>query len=137
MSAFLSNPEDIKAVVHWAEANGLLPDGLDRATTAKAIGRVNLESVAYRYPDIAWHVAPAFLDMSDQEYLQEITEPFEGTPLLDHHAAQLIGSIEYQSCERPDWKDSPVKRWLEAWEAHAERPRRASETSVIRRLQPR
>lgn len=121
MSEFLSNPEDIKAVVHWAEANDLLPAGLNRATTARAIGRANLESVAYRYPDIAGQVAKAFLSMSDQKYLREVAEPFDGTPLLDHHAAQLIGSIEYQSCERPDWKDSPVKRWLEAWDAYAER----------------
>jgi hypothetical protein len=80
MSAYLMNPEDIKAVVHWAESNGLLPKGLNRATTARAIGRVNLESVAYRYPDIAGQVAKAFLNMSDQQYLREIAEPFAGTP---------------------------------------------------------
>lgn len=124
MSAYVVHPEDIQALVQYAEQHNLLPEGLNAATTARAIGRANLESVEYRYPDTREAgAAPAFLMMSNKEYLRRVAEPFTGDAIRDNHAAQLCRIIDYQSCERPDWPQSPVNRWLEEWGAYAERPR--------------
>lgn len=131
MSAYLVNPEDIQALVHYAVQHDLLPEGLNRATTARAIGRANIESVEYRYPDTReGGAARHFLTMSNQKYLKMVAEPFTGDTLSHAQAARLCGTVEYQSCERPDWPQSPVRRWLEAWGAFAE----LTTDSVIQRL---
>ena len=124
MSAYLVDPESIQALVQWVEQHALLPEGLNRATTARAIGRANIESVEYRYPDTReGGAAKAFWTMSNKNYLKLVAEPFAGDAIPDHHAAQLCRTIDYQSCERPDWPQSPVSRWLEEWGTYAERPR--------------
>lgn len=131
MSAYLVDPEDIQALVQYAEQHNLLPEGLNRATTARAIGRANLESVEYRYPDTREAgAARHFWTMSNQNYLKVVAEPFTGDALSHAQAARLCGTVEYQSCERPDWPQSPVRRWLEAWGAFAE----LTTDSVIKRL---
>lgn len=121
MSAYVVDPESIQALVQYAEQHNLLPEGLNRATTARAIGRANLESVEYRYPDTREAgAARNFLTMSNQKYLQLVAEPFSGDAISHVQAARLCGEIDYQSCERPDWPQSPVRRWLEAWGNFAE-----------------
>lgn len=131
MSAYVVDPESIQALVQYAEQHSLLPEGLNRATTARAIGRANLESVEYRYPDTREAgAAQHFWTTSNQKYLQQVAEPFTGEAISHVQAARLCGEIDYQSCERPDWSQSPVRLWLKAWGDFAEQ----ITDSVIQRL---
>lgn len=139
MSAYLHNEKHISAVVaavdllrharmSWARVDArfehlcfpreilaeALPvvadvciDGLDARGSFYALAVANAQSVDYRYP-------------SDKGRNLEIVktyqpEPFSWpkTPASLLAAYRAAVSLEYQSCEVPNWKDTAAAQWLE------------------------
>lgn len=124
MSAFLCLPEHIQAITRYAVANGILYD-VDPFTLATVLAKENIRSVEYRYPDVKGHAARDFFTVpyaSNEAYIAACGEPWKpGVPRLPVEsdlspveAVKLVDSLEYQSCETPDWENTEAYKWLNA-----------------------
>ena len=106
MSAFLCTPKHIALIATWAADRGLVKD---RATAARLLAEENVCSIAYRYPHRAENLVEQWLDMPEEEFFTKCMETrVEGYAPAQVHS--LAGSLEYQSCEHPDWETSEAKR---------------------------
>jgi len=114
MSAYLKDEIDFvrlaKFMQDWIVYNiyhkkRILPERVDPHSAVKRyaaiMAQANIDSVNYRYdesnPD------------EEEEFVQRVeamAAAHNGMPLSNAKAWQLASSIEYQSCERPDWIES-------------------------------
>lgn len=104
MSCFLCTPRHIAILAHYAVREGLAPD---LASAAAILAEGNIRSVAARYPDTAGRETEAFLSMTRHDFLAECAIEPQDIP-GPASAAVLADSYDYQSCEAPDWLDSPA-----------------------------
>jgi len=93
---------------------------LTTADHADEIGRTlwreNLASVAYRYPDDRDGTRPAPADFRDRDVDSYRFRPYPGR-IDPEVVTAAAASLDYQSCEHPDWPDSTACRWVH--ELHA------------------
>jgi hypothetical protein len=120
MSAFLCTPEHIHAIVGYA-AYHHVPYNVEPYTLATTLAKENLRSVEYRYPDTKGHAACEFLDFkNNRAYIaacadpwhlsnQQPPQPPKFTPV---EIIKLIDSLDYQSCETPNWEKTTAYKWL-------------------------
>jgi len=118
MSAYIVDTATIDAIVHAA-----ITDRYRRgtsATDADALGemllRANVASVAYRYPDSGADDLPGRTDCEwASEYRFPFAEAMTRWPAPSPaFALKQLACLEYQSCERPDWKESEAYAAIEA-----------------------
>ena len=122
MSAFLCKPWEFVALARYAKrpANGFndynlftrkriegYSDSLGVLDIALILAKENLRSVSYRYPDQRFggfvKDAKELLDMGlEIKELANKNEP----PMAHEDAFMLAGTVDYQSCETPDWIQS-------------------------------
>ncbi len=115
MSAFLVTPEHIQAIVAYSlhEARDYTPP-MPGDRMAAILAKENINSVRYRYQE-------RLTDRTEQEdadYIQACARPWlEGTsgkvPVRETiEVLKLMDSLDYQSCEHPDWETSDAYRLL-------------------------
>jgi hypothetical protein len=94
--------DHVVTAIIQAELMAATPDEIGRA-----LWRENLASVAYHYPDDKDGERPGPIDFRDADvdtYTWQETAPLTAAELN----ATLAG-YEYQSCEHPEWDDSPLR----------------------------
>lgn len=128
MSAYICNPEHIGILAAYATLNGhsVWNNGdriLTAQDTAKELAKENIRSVATRYPDDkdGQRPGPCLLDADILEaaaiYAAHfIKHPQKPKPV---QVLKLVQSLDYQSCETDDWKDTLAYRQLQWITSHA------------------
>jgi hypothetical protein len=118
VSAFLVSAEHIGAIVRWyfvdAPAYHRSGEPIDPAAVLAELARENCRSVHYRYPDDApGEDLPGPIGNDGRPV---VCDPDLRTyPALSPIAVvKLCQSLEYQSCEHPQWEKSQAKRYLDA-----------------------
>ena len=113
MSAYVVNKRHIDALVTAAVESAPIGAyfGRERVdySNADAVGaalwRANVESVAFRYPNDAEGEWPGPVGLTRAEVDAYTFEPLL-VPLSPVELLVALRGYEYQSCERPDWRDS-------------------------------
>ncbi|GAC1312051.1 MAG: hypothetical protein NVSMB19_26390 [Vulcanimicrobiaceae bacterium] len=103
MSAFLCSNQHISAILYaFARADRYTKHD-DQALTEMGVTLLdaNAASVAYRYPRDVGEAKPFKLARS-----------LRLEPLTPVAALKLCQSLNYQSCERDDWAESPARKLL-------------------------
>lgn len=113
MSAYLMDPAAIGRLA--VSAATLLPYHPDADMLAVLMGRENLRSVAYRYPDAAEPSDWCDAWGAEWQYLRLCLEATTGAePYGPTEASDVARSLEYQSCEHPEWQSSAARGHLVA-----------------------
>lgn len=101
MSAFIVTKEHIDAIVTPVQEsrihNGQM-DGMDVDQIGQALWTLNYESVNYRYHGN--NLPPRY------QWKKKVVSPVE--------ALKLLNCYHYQSCEQPNYKQSPAYELMEA-----------------------
>ena len=114
MSAYLKDEIDFVRLAQffkgWRAYNmyqkkRILPERIDPDDAverhAAIMAQANIDSVNYRYDESEPHQEEEFV-----QRVEAMAAVHNGMPLSNAEAWQLASSIEYQSCERPDWIQS-------------------------------
>ena len=109
MSAFLCSPKHIAVVATWAAESGLVED---REAAARQFAEANIKSVSYRYSEEEACATQEWLSMELDDYLEDCAKPVTGYAVAQIHS--LASSLDYQSCEHPEWETSEAKRIIDA-----------------------
>lgn len=123
MSAYVCNPEHFGVLAAYAvqtgcvisawnanKANSLLARITNAQEVAKGLARENIRSVAHRYPEDSDgdRPGPRLLDAEIEEAAALYAAHFITNPqrLAPVQVIKLVRSLDYQSCETDDWKDT-------------------------------
>jgi len=124
MSAYICNPEHVGALAAWAFRTGRMRCSLGvsdyqhvRDLAGQLMG-ANIASVAYRYPTAGDGHRPGPVGFTDVELVKaaEISAAFYYSvppKLLPADIVAMVRCLEYQSCEREDWRTSDAREILE------------------------
>lgn len=121
MSAFICSPEHIATLAANYHGKGDAPDEV--AATAELLMRANIKSVQYRYSDTAETDLPGPTDTTGVDALVKAVRKLTKSAVFAALARgtapveilKLAQSLDYQSCETPEWEDNgpcPAKRAL-------------------------
>ncbi len=116
MSAFLCGPEHIGALVDWYCHRPGSSHHVGDEEAAILLANANLDSVAYRYDDLETRdkVAAGFGGFEDAtEYVAACVQAsrFRGrAPFPPVGILYMLACFEYQSCETPEWYDTPIHK---------------------------
>jgi len=130
MSAYICNPEQFGILAAFATLNQSVvrewartadARGIETAqAVAKGLARENIRSVAHRYPDdkSGHRPGPCLLDEEIEEAAALYAAHFMAHPkyvrsLKSVQILTLCSSVDYQSCETDDWKDTLAWRQLD------------------------
>lgn len=122
MSAFICSPEHIATLVVYYRQAGYPGERFDLEYAADTLMRANIASVAYRYPGDGEGARPGPVGYATDGALIEETKRLamdtefhrEVKKYKPVEIIKLAQSLDYQSCESPEWENTPAKALIDS-----------------------